>query len=62
MAAPCPLLGGGDTDDALLHIAHFLPAVRDLLSLRLASRRFSAKVIAAPAAEGASQVRAAACN
>ena len=30
MAAPRPLLGGGVTDDALLHVAHFLPAVRDL--------------------------------
>ena len=50
MAAPCPLLGDGITDDTLLHIACFLPTARDLLSLLLTCPRFAAKgrVIAAP--------------
>ena len=47
MAAPCPLLGDGITDDTLLNIARFLPAARDLLCLRLTNSRFAAKVIAA---------------
>ena len=48
MAAPCPLLGDGVTDDTLLHIARFLPNVNDLLRLQLTCPRFAAKVIAAP--------------
>ena len=47
MAAPCPLLGGGITDDTLLHIARFLPTARDLLCFGLACPRFAAKIIAA---------------
>ena len=46
MAAPCPLLGDGITDDTLLHIAGFLPTARDLLCLMLTNSRFAAKVIA----------------
>ena len=48
MADPCPLLGGGATDDTLLNIARFLPTARDLLCLKLTNSRFAAKVIAAP--------------
>ena len=48
MAAPCPLLGDGITDDTLLHIASFIPTAKDLLCLQLACPRFAAKVIAAP--------------
>ena len=48
MAAPCPLLGDGITDDTLLHIARFLPTARDLLRLQLANKRFGARCIAAP--------------
>ena len=47
MAAPCPLLGDGITDDTLLNIARFLPTAKDLLCLQLACPRFAAKVIAA---------------
>ena len=47
MAAPCPLLGDGITDDTLLHIAGFLPTARDLVSVCLTCPRFAAKVIAA---------------
>ena len=47
MAAPCPLLGDGVTDDTLLHIARFL-GPKDLLRLQLANRRFDIKCIAAP--------------
>ena len=36
MNAPCPLLGGGITDDTLLNIAHFPPTAKDLLCLCLA--------------------------
>ena len=48
MAAPCPLLGDGITNDTLFHIAHFLPSARDLLCLQLTCPRFAAKCIAAP--------------
>jgi len=48
MAAPCPLLGDGVTDDTLLHIASFLGTAKDLLRLQLTNKRFAAKVIAAP--------------
>ena len=48
MAAPCPLLGDGITDDMLLHIASFLPIARDLVCLGLTNTRFAAKIIAAP--------------
>ena len=47
MAARCPLLGDGITDDTLLHIVRFLPTARDLLCLLLANRRFRTKCIAA---------------
>ena len=40
MAAPCPLLGDGITDDTLLHIVRFLPTAKDLLSLCLTCPRF----------------------
>ena len=46
MAALCPLLGDGLTDDTLLNIARFLRNARDLLCLQLACPRFAAKVIA----------------
>ena len=46
-ASRCPLLGDGITDDTLLHIARFLPTVRDLLCLMLTNTRFAAKLIAA---------------
>ena len=46
MAAPCPLLGDGITDDTLLHIAHFLPTAKGLLCLQLTCPRFAAKFIA----------------
>ena len=46
MAAPCPLLGDGVTDDTLLHIACFLTTAKDLLRLALTCRRFSIKCIA----------------
>ena len=52
MAAPCPLLGDGITDDTLLTIARFLPTTRDVVSLQLACPRFAAKVIAAPGGAG----------
>ena len=52
MAAPCPLLGDGITDDTLLHIAHFLPTTRDLLCLQLSCPRFAAKIIAASVTAG----------
>ena len=48
MAAPCPLLGDGITDDTLRHIAGFLPTTRDMLCCQLACPRFAAKIIAAP--------------
>ena len=41
MAAPCPLLGGGITDDTLLNIARFLPTAMDLLCLKLTNSRFA---------------------
>ena len=44
---PCLLLGDGITDDKLLSIARFLPTARDLLCLKLTSKRFAAKIIAA---------------
>ena len=53
MAAPCPLLGDGITNDTLFHIAHFLPSARDLLCLQLTCPRFAAKIIAAPRDEAA---------
>ena len=43
MAAPCPLLGDGIADDTLIHIAGFLPTVKDLLCLKLTNTRFCAK-------------------
>ena len=46
MAAPCPLLGDGVTDDALLHIARFLSTAKDLLRLQLTNKRFNTKCIA----------------
>ena len=52
MADPCPLLGGGATDDTLLNIARFLPPARDLLCLKLTNSRFAAKVIAAAPSGG----------
>ena len=59
MAAPCPLLGDGVTDDTLLHIARFLTNPTDLLRLQLSNKRFSTKCIAAPSvsAGGRSTVR-----
>ena len=48
MAAPCPKLGDGVTDDTLLHIARFLATPRDLLSLQLTCPRFATKCIATP--------------
>ena len=51
MAAPCPLLGDGITDDTLLHIARFLPTARDLLCLMLTNSRFAAKIIATAASQ-----------
>ena len=54
MAAPCPLLGDGITDDTLLHIARFLPTAKDLLALCLTCPRFAAKIIAAPGIAGGS--------
>jgi hypothetical protein len=53
MAAPCPLLGDGITDDTLLHIAGFLPTANDLLCLQLTNRRFSIKCIAPSGGGGA---------
>ena len=47
MAAPCPLLSDGITDDTLLHIAHFLSSATDLLCLMLTNSKFAAKVIIA---------------
>ena len=41
MAAPCPLLGDGITDDTLLHIARFLLTATDLLRLGLTCPRFA---------------------
>ena len=52
MAAPCPLLGDGITDDTLLHIAGFLPTAKDLLALGLACPSFAAKIISAPSVAG----------
>ena len=60
MAAPCPLLSDGITDDTLLHIAGFLSTARDLLSLCLTCPRFAAKVIAAPIDESGGRGGAAA--
>ena len=48
MAAPCPLLGEGITDDTLLNIARFITTANDLLSLRLTNKRFYIKCIPAP--------------
>ena len=53
MAAPCPLLSDGITDDTLLNIARFLPTAIDLLCLKLTNSRFAAKIITASGAEGA---------
>ena len=53
MAAPCPLLGDGITDDTLLNIARFLPTPKDLLCLKLTNSRFSAKIIATAPSGGA---------
>ena len=47
MAAPCPLLGDGITDDTLLHIARFLPTALDLLCLKLSDTRFNIRCISA---------------
>ena len=47
MAASCPLLGDGITDDILLRIAGFLPTAGDLLNLGLTCPRFAAKIVAA---------------
>ena len=47
MAAPCPLLGDGITDDTLVHIGRFLPTAKDLVCLQLTCPRFAAKIIAA---------------
>ena len=60
MAAPCPLLGDGTTDDTLLHIARFLPTAKDLLNLQLACPRFAAKVIPSPSVGAAAGGAAAA--
>ena len=60
MAAPCPLLGGGITDDTLLHIARFLPTARYLLCLKLTISMFAAKIIAAAPSAGGSGGAAAA--
>ena len=61
MAAPCPLLGDGLTDDVLLRIAGFLPTAKDLVCLQLACPRFAAKVISAPSVgEGGAAAAAAA--
>ena len=62
MAAPCPLLGDGVTDDTLLHIACFLPTAKDLLRLALTNKRFGAKVIAAPSVIGGGDGPAAAAE
>ena len=48
MAAPGPLLGGGITDDTLLHTAGCPPTAKGLLSLLPTCPRFAAKVIATP--------------
>ena len=40
------------TDDTLIHIAHFLPTSRDLMSVQLSCPRFAAKIFAAPGAGG----------
>ena len=53
MAAPCPLLGDGITDDMLHNIARFLPTAKDLVALQLTNMRFAAKVIAAAPSVGA---------
>ena len=60
MAAPCPLLGNGITDDTLLNIARFLPTAKDLLCLKLTDKRFGAKIIAAPREVGGAGAAAAA--
>ena len=60
MAAPCPLLGDGITDDALLHIASFLPTAKDLLCLKLTNRRFNVKGIATAPSGGGGAAAAAA--
>ena len=54
MAAPCPLLGDGITDDTLLNVARFLPTARDLFCLGLTNTRFSihVKCITAPSGDG----------
>ena len=60
-AAPMRLLlGDGIADDTLLHIARFLPTVRDLLCLGLTCPRFAAKIIAAVPAEPGPRAAAAA--
>ena len=56
MAAPCPLLGDGITDDTLLAIARFLPTARDLLSLGLTCPRCAAKIIAAGGSDRAAEM------
>ena len=60
MAAPCPLLGDGITDDTLLHISRFLPTARDLLCLKLSNKRFTTKCIPAPSGSAAAEGAAAA--
>ena len=60
MAAPCPLLGDGLTDDTLLNIVRFLPTARDLVCLQLTCPRFAAKVIAAAPSVGGEDAAAAA--
>ena len=57
MAAPCPLLGDGITDDTLLHIARFIPTARDMLCLQLACPRFAAKSAQQQGGSGGSQRR-----
>ena len=52
MAAPCPLLGDGITDDTMLNIARFLPTAKDLLCLKLTNSRFAAKIIATAIGDG----------
>ena len=60
--SPCPLLGGGITDDTLLHIARFLTAAEDLLRLELTCPRFAAKVIKTPSVTGGGDGPAAAAE
>ena len=58
MAAPCPLLGDGITDDTLIRIARFLRTTTDLLALGLTCPRFAAKIIAAAPTVGAGRAAA----